>query len=383
MRIAFCAPLKPIDHPVPSGDRLMARAFFGLLHGLGHEVQVASRLRSFDRAGDRIRQLELRGAAEAETVRLLERYRQGQAPDLWFTYHAYHKAPDWLGPAVSSELRIPYVIAEASIAGKQAAGPWDLGHRGTIEAVNTAAAVLAMTRVDERNLAKYLSDPAKLVLFPPFLTTTLHDRAEPSVLRRRFADQLDLPPDAVWLATVAMMRADVKSRSYRLLAETLAKLGQQDWRLVIIGDGPAGPEIRAALAAVAGGRVRFLGERPPEAVRELLHAADVFAWPGLEEAYGMAILEALAAGLPVVACDEGGISDLVEHGRNGYLAQDRSPEALASHLDRLIADVELRRRMGGEAAAMAADRHSVAAAEARLAGVLAKVGQGVGPLPCG
>ncbi len=382
MRIAFYAPLKPIDHPVPSGDRLMARAFFGLLQGQGHTLEVASRLRSFDRAGDLDHQLQLKEASTAATARLLEDYSRNGAPDLWFTYHAYHKAPDWLGPAVTRALGIPYVIAEASIAGKQAGGRWDLGHRATIDAVDAAAAVLAMTRVDARNLARHMSDPAKLVLFPPFLSTSHRQPIERSAARERLARELDLPGDTVWLATVAMMRADVKCHSYRLLAETLARLARQDWRLLIIGDGPAGPEIREMLMAVAGGNVRFLGEQPPDSVAALLHAADVFAWPGLEEAYGMAILEALAAGLPVVACDEGGISDLVEHGRNGYLTQGRSPEALAASLNRLIEDADLRRRMAGEAAAMAADRHSLGAADARLADVLARVGRGDGPLRC-
>ena len=146
--------------------------------------------------------------------------------------------------------------------------------------------------------------------------------------------------------------------------------------------GRSGAAIRAQLRTVGGDKVRFLGEQPPEAVAELLAAADIFVWPGLQEAYGMAILEALAAGLPVVACSEGGIADLVEHGRNGFLAPDRSAAVLAGHLDRLIADADLRRQLGAEAAALVAKRHSLAAARARLAQVLTAVTRG-GALPCG
>ena len=91
----------------------------------------------------------------------------GWRPDLWFTYHAYHKAPDLLGPPVARKLDIPYVIAEASIAGKQASGPWADGHRSTIDAVNFASAVLAMTDVDARELARYLCD---LLASPPLST---------------------------------------------------------------------------------------------------------------------------------------------------------------------------------------------------------------------
>ena len=59
MRVAFYAPMKPPSHPVPSGDRRMARAFMALLRDIGHEVELASTFRSFDRDGDAARQARL------------------------------------------------------------------------------------------------------------------------------------------------------------------------------------------------------------------------------------------------------------------------------------------------------------------------------------
>jgi glycosyltransferase involved in cell wall biosynthesis len=391
MRIAYYAPLKPVDHPVPSGDRLMARAFKALLEGLGHEVEIASTLRSFDRGGDVTHQLALRDQAGGERRRLLRAYAGGLVrayagglvPDLWFTYHAYHKAPDWLGPAVSEARAIPYVVAEASIAGKQAGGPWDLGHRATLEAVNAADAVLALTRVDAQGLRSHMRDPARVVVFPPFLLSQPTDAGELDGARRQLAATLGLPLGLPWLVTVAMMRQDIKLDSYRLLATALEKLAARDWRLLVVGDGEAGDEVRHRLRAVVGDKVRFLGERPAVDVARLCAAGDLFVWPALDEAYGMAILEALAAGLPVVACDEGGVADLVEHETNGLLAQQRSAAVLAAHLDRLIGDPDLRRRLGAHAASRVAERHSRAAAAARLGAVLAKVAGRSGELPCG
>ena len=127
MRVAFYAPMKPPDHPLPSGDRRMARAFMALLRDLGHEVELASRFRSYDRSGDAGRQAAAGAARPRAGGALLRRYGAGRR-DLWFTYHLYHKAPDWLGPAVSRALAIPYVAAEASLAGKQAGGPWAAGY---------------------------------------------------------------------------------------------------------------------------------------------------------------------------------------------------------------------------------------------------------------
>ena len=209
------------------------------------------------------------------------------------------RLPICSAPASLGRLGIPYVVAEASIAGKQASGPWADGHRSTIDAVNVASAVLAMTEVDARELARYLSDHSRLHLFPPFLTSDSVKSDGRDEIRRRLADQLDVSSDAVWLVTVAMMRSDVKRDSYRLLANTIAGLPCKDWHLLVVGSGEAAAEVRSELRAAAGDKVRFLGELPGADVAAVLQACDVFVWPALREAYGMAIFEALAAGLPV------------------------------------------------------------------------------------
>src|SRR6185503_17559002 len=117
VNIAFYAPLKPVDHPVPSGDRQLARALLRALAAGRHDVAVASRLRSYDAHGDTARQARIARIGARCAQRLLARWQADRAhPDLWFTYHLHHKAPDWLGPAVCRALDIPYVVAEASIA---------------------------------------------------------------------------------------------------------------------------------------------------------------------------------------------------------------------------------------------------------------------------
>ncbi len=125
MRIAFYAPMKPPDHAVPSGDRRMARQLMQALRTAGHDVRLASRLRSWEGRGDPERQARIRTEAARGVRRLIARWRDAaDRPDLWFTYHLYHKAPDLLGPPVARALGLPYVVAEASYAAKQAGGPW-------------------------------------------------------------------------------------------------------------------------------------------------------------------------------------------------------------------------------------------------------------------
>src|SRR5213593_2418598 len=101
MRIAFYAPLKPPDHPVPSGDRRVAQLFLDALRLAGHEPFLASRLRTFDGTGHPARQAHLAALGRRTAARLLRHWQEmpGTAPRLWFTYHLYYKAPDWLGPA--------------------------------------------------------------------------------------------------------------------------------------------------------------------------------------------------------------------------------------------------------------------------------------------
>ena len=84
MHVAFYAPLKPPDWPVPSGDRQIARMFISALHRAGHRVSIASRLRSFDRTGNATRQRRIADIGEHMVQRLERRYREpGRRPDLW------------------------------------------------------------------------------------------------------------------------------------------------------------------------------------------------------------------------------------------------------------------------------------------------------------
>lgn len=389
-RIAFYAPLKPPDHPVPSGDRRMAQGFVGLLRGLGHEVELACRLRSFDRDGDPARQERLGrlGARLAERLAArLERRPERERPRLWFTYHLHHKAPDWLGPRVARRLGVPYVVAEASVAAKRADGPWAFGHAASRRAIAAADLVLALTRRDLPGLLPEVAEPSRLRLFPPFLDTApfVAAAAARPAARAALAARHGLDADRPWLLAVAMMRADnAKLRSHAVLAEALARLARLDWRLLLVGDGAARGAVEGLMAALPAGRVRFLGQLPAAGVAEAHAAADLHVWPACAEAYGMALLEAQAAAVPVVAGDEGGVAEVVADGETGLLTAPRDPDALARAVAELLADPSRRRAMGARAQLRAVRTHDAAVAQGRLAEALAGLGVGTGEAaPCG
>jgi glycosyltransferase involved in cell wall biosynthesis len=124
-----------------------------------------------------------------------------------------------------------------------------------------------------------------------------------------------------------------------------------DFHLKIIGDGPLLEQCRAD-AAPLHERVTFLGRLAPERVRDELAAAQIACMPSIEATDGdneglpIVSLEAQAAGLPIVAFDQGPVPECVHANSTGLLAKDRSAEDLASCLERLLRNPELCRRMG-------------------------------------
>jgi glycosyltransferase involved in cell wall biosynthesis len=139
------------------------------------------------------------------------------------------------------------------------------------------------------------------------------------------------------------------------LARALRQLEPGSYRAAIVGDGPD----RDAVAAELGDAGELLGAR--DDVAEQLARADVFVLSSRSEGLPMAILEAMAAGLPVVATDVGGIPELVADGETGLLVPPGDADALAAALQRLVADAELRRRLGDAARARVEERFSLAA----------------------
>jgi len=341
------------------------------LAAAGHRAQVASTFRSYDGDGDEARQRALRAQGEAYATQLADDWRGVPAadrPQLWLTYHLYYKAPDWLGPIVSEALGIPYVIAEASYAAKRAYGPWKLGHEGTAAAIRKAALVLCPSRDDIPGLEQ-LVEKKRILHLPPFLDTALYREALAArdTSRAELAKEHGLDARAVWIAVVAMMRAGDKLASYRVLAKAMQRLDDLPWQLVVAGDGAA----RAEVEKLFDRRACFLGALAQRRIAQLLAASDVYAWPAVNEAYGMALLEAQAAGVPVVSCNTRGVPDVVLDGRTGILVRYGDEGAFGDALRELITDSARRRRLGDEAARYVATERSLETASARLEAALA------------
>ncbi|MCF4125632.1 glycosyltransferase family 4 protein [Methylobacterium sp. SyP6R] len=444
-RVAFYAPLKAPDHPVPSGERTMARLLLRALAAAGFAPDLASRLRTRDADGTRHPGLKAESLAEAE--RLVAAYR-ADPPALWFTYHVYYKAPDWIGPAVSRALGIPYVVAEGSRAPRRAHGPHALGHAGAEAALDAADLILVMNRRDRPALEAARPRGQVLAELPPFLDPgdwllpvqpcsvdepsrdrrgissprgrgegcvpvqgTQRGAAEgegefpeeshpsrpprsgfacahfiddkvdealsppagrgetPRLVLPRTALSIANSPAPLRLLTVAMMREGDKLASYRLLAEALAQLGDRSWTLDVAGDGPAAAEV-ASLLAPFGDRVRRHGTVAPAGLSALYAAADLLVWPAVNEAYGMALLEAQAHGCPVVAGGYGGVPDVVRDGVTGRVTPPGDVSAFTAAIRDLAGAPGTLAAMQGAALAFAREERGLIAAAARLRAAL-------------
>lgn len=340
MRICFYTPFKPLGHPQPSGDLIIARGLFDYLRQQGHDVGVASDLRArwIFREPWRWPRLLL------ERRRTLRRLKK-QPCDLWFTYHSYYKAPDLLGSFVAERLRIPYVIFQGIYATKRKRklGTWP-GFILNKRALCSARFIFTNKQVDLVNLHRLLAaDRIGFVspgIAPEAFTFDARARHE---WRRRWA----VGKEPVIL-TAAMFRPDVKTAGLIQVIRTCAALSRQGVRfhLAIAGEGRERNQLERLARRHLPGKVRFLGRLSAAEMRKFYSAGDLFVFPGFGESLGMVYLEAQACGLPVVAFANGGIPEVVRDAETGILVPLGDEKGFTQAVADLLADPGRRRLMG-------------------------------------
>lgn len=169
--------------------------------------------------------------------------------------------------------------------------------------------------------------------------------SQPSdVARQRLLSELGLPAETRLAGAVGRLN---RIKDPAALVRAFAALHQRmpDIALLLIGDGPLRQELTGLIAAQGLQHcIRLLGDRND--IPQLLTALDVFVMASVSEGYSMALLEACAAGLPIVATAVGGNPEIVHDGRNGLLVPARDEQALAAALGTLFADPERMQMMG-------------------------------------
>lgn len=162
-----------------------------------------------------------------------------------------------------------------------------------------------------------------------------------------------------------------RRKGIHLMPEIAASILERfDVTLVLAGADLFGYVAGTLLPALAGrplkGSIHWLGALPLADLRPVVNAADIFLLPSTWENCPYACLEAMAAGKAIVCADQGGMPELIEHGVNGLLATCDDAPAFVAALERLVADAELRNRLGlaARARAVAAHAHTHVARQA-------------------
>ncbi len=246
-----------------------------------------------------------------------------------------------LAPFAARLARVPCVVAS-----RRSLGTFRRTMPGHWLALERRAA--RMTDLFIANSQAVRQDALSAERLPPDRVVVVHNGVDLRRFRRGEAGQLrgdlDVPFDAPVGLTIANLIA-YKGHEHLLRAWAKVKAGCPGALLLLSGDGPLRATLEARCQDLGlGGNVRFLGARRD--IGPLLHCADVLVHPSLEEGFSNAILEAMAAGKPVVATSVGGNPEAVADGETGLLVPAGASEPLAEAVGALFANEESGRRMG-------------------------------------
>ena len=334
-----------IDSLMSGGAELLVSDFVRGASGVGITPVVAYLgERDGSPAAERLREagidpvcVQIGGLVHPRSLARVRSHVREVAPDIVHTHLAY---ADLMGGLAARSLRIPYV-STIHVTAWEADATRDRVRRQLIAGVRRRLAAEVVT----------VSDAARAALLAagldrPDHVRTIHNgvAAEPAPgTGREVREELGIAPDEIVVAQVAVIRP---GKGHAVAAEAIAHLRERHpgLRLIVAGEGPVRADAEQAIERLDGAGI-MLGHRTD--VMRLLDASDVLLHPSEADAFPTALIEAMAASVPVVATAVGGIPEIVTDGETGVLVP--APAALAeltSALEPLVTDVGLRAQMG-------------------------------------
>jgi len=204
-----------------------------------------------------------------------------------------------------------------------------------------ATKIIAFTNYEKKILVSYGVDERKIVIIPNGVSPERFKK-----LRVSFRDKYSITSKHIVLNVAQYL--PFKGQRYLIHAIPLVLKEIPDVSFIFIGYNPAlKPQLeRLAQRLNVTDNVRFLVNVSEENLASAYKECDIFVFPSLQESFGLVLLEAMAAGKPVIASDIGPIREIVRNGVEGFLTTPKNPHELAEKIITLLTDDELRLKMG-------------------------------------
>jgi phosphatidylinositol alpha-mannosyltransferase len=343
--------VSPYVYPLPGGVTQHVRYLYENLRLRGHDVRIITSSHGLQRSseGDVIRigkgfSVPANGSVGTLTVsfRYISQVQAVLDRERFDLLHFHEPLVPFLSPIVLRESRSVNIATFHAYAGYST--PYELGSRvlaGYVERLHGRIAVSAAAR---HFIDRYFPGDYKVI--PNGVDVSRFERAVP-IARWR-----DGVPNLLFVG-----RHEPRKGLLELLkAFRVVRRSGYPCRLLIVGSGPQEREARRYVATRRLGDVEFLGRVSDDEKAQLYRTADIYVSPATgRESFGIVLLEAMSAGTPIVCSDIHGYKGVVRRGEQGLLVPPRDTSALAAALARLLADPELRERMGRAGQARARD----------------------------
>lgn len=198
--------------------------------------------------------------------------------------------------------------------------------------------LITINQEDYRRAQKFHA--GKTILIPGVgIDLDKFQKQEPT--RQKVRNKLGIPDGKIILMSVGEL---TKRKNHMVVIEALARLKEYDILYVICGDGPLKAQLRAKAEELGvRDRLKLLGFRKD--IAELHKAADIFVFPSLQEGLPVAVMEAMASGLPIVASKIRGNEDLISNNQGGYLIKPKDSEQVAKAIQKMIQNPKKREKM--------------------------------------
>ena len=329
-------------------EKQLARSALGLRRA-GHEVGVCCLTRGgvfedeLRAAAVPVTVLGKRGRFDLTVIGRLCRVIRGFRPEI---VHTWMFSSNLVGRIAAIICRVPVIIGS-----ERAADVWKgrLHRLADRFLARRTAAVMANAEGLRDFCVDFLGLPSEKI-------EVIYNGLDLAEFDARAAAGVSAPTPQQRGAVIGVVGRLDEQKGHPWLLRAMALLDRDETDLWVVGHGPAEGRLRAEAADLGLANVHFLGQR--DDVPALLRQMDILALPSLWEGMPNAVMEAMAASLPVVATAVHGTPELVDDGVTGILAPARNVSALCAALRRLLDDGDLRRRMGEAGRRRIAERFS-------------------------